>query len=140
MKLPDVNVFLYAADQTSPRHGSAKAWLEDALSGVETVALAWPVLVSFVRLATQRVVFEKPLTPDQALDLVDGWLARPCTTVVEPTDRHAAVLRDLIGPLGTAGNIVTDAHVAALAVEHGATVVTYDTDFRRFEGVRILAP
>lgn len=136
MKLPDVNLLLYAVDESSPRHRQARAWLEETLSGSETVAFTWVVLLAFVRLATHPAVFERPLEADEALDLLDGWLERKCVTVIAPTDRHAAVLRELLQPLGTAGNLTTDAHLAALAVEHGATLCSCDADFSRFSGLR----
>ncbi|MEO6120924.1 MAG: type II toxin-antitoxin system VapC family toxin [Acidimicrobiales bacterium] len=140
MKLPDVNVLLYAADRSSPRHVEARLWVQDVMSAEETVALAWMVLLAFVRLATNHRVFATPLAGPEALDLVDGWLARPCVTVVHPTDRHAALLRDLLGPLGTAGNLTSDAHLAALAIEHGATLYSCDSDFSRFAGLRWTDP
>lgn len=136
MKLPDVNVLLYAVDEGSRHHDGAREWLENALSGTETVAFCWTVLLAFVRLSTRPVVFEQPLGAGEALDLVEGWLAQPCATVVEPTIRHAATLRDLLLPLGTAGNLTTDAHLAALAIEHGAELCSCDADFGRFAGLR----
>lgn len=140
MKLPDVNLFLYAADESSARHRAARAWVQEALSGSETVALAWTVLLGFVRLSTHPAVFERPLEAGEALDLVDGWLDQPCVTVVHPTDRHAPVLRELLGPLGTAGNLTSDAHLAALAIEHGALLCSCDADFSRFPGLRWVDP
>lgn len=140
MKLPDVNLLLYAADATSARHGPARAWLEETLSGTETVALAWLVLVGFVRIGTNATIFERPLGVEEALDLVDGWLDQPCVTLVHPTDRHTAVLRELLTPLGTAGNLTTDAHLAALAIEHGALLCSCDGDFSRFPGLRWIDP
>lgn len=136
MKLPDVNVLLYAVDEGSRHHATARPWLEDALSGSETVAFCWSVLLAFVRLSTRPVVFEHPLSAEEALDVVQGWLGQPCATVVEPTTRHVAVLRDLLGAFGTAGNLTTDAHLAALAIEHGAELCSYDADFGRFPGLR----
>jgi uncharacterized protein len=133
--LPDVNVLLYAVDETSPRHAAARAWLERCLSGTETVGLAWSVLTVFLRLTTRASVFEHPLTLAQAFDLVDGWLAQPRVVVAHPTSRHHIVLRRVLESLGTAGNLVPDAHLAALALEHGATVVSRDRDFGRFAGV-----
>lgn len=115
-------------------------WVDETLSGSETVALAWSVLLGFVRLSTRAVVFEHPLTGEQALDLVDQWLRLPVTTVVHPTERHADILRALLEPLGTAGNVTTDAHLAALAIEHGAQVCSTDADFSRFAGVRWVDP
>ena len=135
MKLVDVNVLLYAVDETSPQHDRARAWLEAVLSSTETVALTWTVLLAFVRLSTRFAVFATPMTADEALDIVDGWLAQPSVVLVHPTDRHAAVLRRLLGSVGTAGNLTTDAHLAALAIEHGAVLCSADADFSRFAGL-----
>ena len=140
MKLPDVNLLLYAFDATAPRHDRARRWLEEQLSGTETVALTWVVLLAFVRVSTNPRVFEKPLPASDAFDIVDGWLAQPCTTIVDPTDRHLAFLQDLLEPLGTAGNLTTDAHLAALAIEHGAELCSSDADFARFPGLRWTDP
>ena len=132
MTLSDVNLLLYAVDSTSPRHEAARRWLEERLSGTETFGFAWTVLLAFVRLSTHRSVFERPLTLAQAFDLVDEWLAQPSAAVLHPTDRHAAVVRELLEPVGAAGNLVVDAHLAALAIEHGATLASSDRDFGRF--------
>lgn len=140
MKVIDANLLLYAVDERSPRHAAARNWLERTLSGAETVGLTWLVLLAFVRVSTRASVFEAPLEVSEALDLVDGWLAQPCTTVLEPTDRHAAVLRTLLEPLGAAGNLTSDAHLAAIAVEHGADLCSCDTDFARFRGLRWMNP
>jgi uncharacterized protein len=140
VKLPDVNLLLYAADGASPRHQAAREWVETTLSSSETVAFSWSVLLGFVRLSTRASIFERPLEADEALDLVEGWLKQPCVTVIHPTDRHLAVLRELLSPLGTAGNLTTDAHLAALAIEHGALLCSCDADFSRFQGLRWLDP
>lgn len=140
MKLTDANLLLYAVDSTSPHHRGARRWLEEQLSGTETFAFAWVVLLAFLRLATNPRIFAKPLEPSEAFDLVEGWLRQPCATVVHPTDRHLALLRELLEPLGTAGNLTTDAHLAALAVEHGAELCSLDADFSRFPGVRWTNP
>lgn len=136
MKLTDVNLLLYAVDAAAPRHRSARRWLEERLSGTETLAFTWVVLLAFVRLSTSSRVFEEPFEPAEAFDIVDGWLAQPCTTVIHPTERHPGVLRELLEPLGTAGNLTTDAHLAALAIEHGAELCSSDADFSRFPGLR----
>lgn len=136
MKLPDVNLFLYAYDSRSPRHEVGREWLEQTLSGTETVALSWTVLLSFIRLSTRPAVVEQPLEANEAIELVQSWLDQPRATVVHPTERHAAVLRELLDPLGTAGNLTTDAHLAALAIEHGAELCSSDPDFARFAGLR----
>jgi toxin-antitoxin system PIN domain toxin len=140
VKLPDANLLLYAMDSAAPRHAAARAWLDVQLSGTETVAFAWAVLLAFLRLSTNARVFTTPLAPAEALDVIDGWLGQPSATVVHPTERHAAVLRDLVEPLGTAGNITSDAHLAALSIEHGAELCSSDRDFARFPGVRWLDP
>ena len=140
MRLPDINLLLYAYDSQSPRQDAARDWLEVTLSGTETVAFAWAVVVGFLRIATNRAMFLKPWNAGDALDLVDGWLAQPAVTVVHPSDRHAAVLRDLLTPLGAAGNLTSDAHLAALAIEHGATLYSCDNDFSRFPGLRWVDP
>jgi hypothetical protein len=140
VKIPDVNILLYAIDESSPRHAGAKGWLEDRLSGTETFAFAWVVLLGFLRLSTSPRVFDSPLQPEEALDLIDGWLAQPCATVVHPTDRHPSLLRELLGHRGAAGNLTTDAHLAALAIEHGAELCSSDADFSRFQGLAWVDP
>ncbi|MBA3328554.1 MAG: type II toxin-antitoxin system VapC family toxin [Solirubrobacterales bacterium] len=136
MRLPDVNLLLYAVDESSPRFEQAHPWVEGMFGGTETVAMAWTVALAFVRLTTKRTIMTDPYSVDEALDVVDGWLARPNVVVAHPTDRHAAVLRELLAPLGTGGNLTTDAHLAALAIEHGAELCSCDADFSRFAGLR----
>jgi toxin-antitoxin system PIN domain toxin len=140
VKLLDVNLLLYAYDESSPDHPRARAWLEDVLSSGETVALPWVVLLAFLRLTTRAAVFASPLAPEEALDVVDELLAQPSVTVVHPGPRHPALLRELLADVGTAGNLTTDAHLAALAREHGATLCSRDADFSRFPGLRWLDP
>lgn len=140
MRLPDLNLLVYAVDSSSPDHDAARAWLEESLTGSETVGFAWQVLLGFVRLSTRAVVFASPLSTGEALDVVDGWLAQPPATVLHPGPRHAAVLRELLADVGSGGNLVADAHLAALAREHGAVVHTRDADFGRFPGVRWTDP
>ncbi len=140
MKLPDVNVLLYAVDESSPRFPVARPWVEGLIGGFETVAFCWPVLLAFVRLTTKRQVVAEPFAVEEALDVVDGWLGRPNVVVIHPTDRHASVLRELLTPLGTGGNLTSDAHLAALAIEHGAELCSSDADFSRFTGLRWFDP
>jgi toxin-antitoxin system PIN domain toxin len=140
VKLPDLNLLVYAADETAVHHEPALEWVETTLSGNETVAFAWLVLIGFVRLTTNPRSFARPWNASQALDVVDRWLAQPAVTVVHPTDRHPAVLRDLLVPLGAAGNLTSDAHLAALAIEHGAMLYSADVDFSRFAGLRWVDP
>lgn len=140
MKLPDANVLLYALDDTSPRHAGAKAWLDATLSGSEEIGFAWVVLLAVLRLTTKPAVFAHPLRPNEAFDIIDQWLAQPCSLIVHPTVRHAGLLHGLISAVGTAGNLTTDAHLAALSVEHGAAICSYDSDFSRFPGVVLVDP
>lgn len=136
MIIVDVNLLIYAVNEDSAFHRKAKSWLEAAISGTETVGLSWIVLLAFLRLTTRIGLFEKPLNTATAFDLMDAWLQQPSVTVVEPTPRHMRILRDLVLPLGTGGNLTSDAHLAALAVEHGAELCSADNDFGRFPGLR----
>jgi uncharacterized protein len=138
--LPDANLLLYATDARSRRHAAARRWLEATLAGSETVAFAWAVLLAFIRVSTRAAMFENPLAPEQAFDLVDEWLAQSCAVVVNPGDRHAATVRELLRELGTAANLTSDAHLAAIAIEHRATLCSCDVDFARFSGVRWVDP
>jgi toxin-antitoxin system PIN domain toxin len=140
VKLPDVNLLIYAIDEESPRHPKARAWLEEVLSGTEAVAFAWAVLLGFVRISTNPVAFENPLSAEDALDYVEGWLGQPVADVVHPTPDHPSLLRELLEPTGSAGNLTSDAHLAALAMEHGAELCSCDTDFGRFPGLRWVDP
>lgn len=140
MKLPDLNLLLYAVDRSSAWHAPARQWWEGLLTSGEPVAMGWSVLLGFVRLSTRSQVFQAPLTSDQALDLVEGWLTQPAVRLVAPGPRHTALLRGLLRPLGTGGNLTTDAHLAALAIEHGAELCSADTDFARFPGLRWMNP
>ena len=136
MKLVDANVLLYAVNESEPRHQEARRWLDTALSGRDPVGFSWVVLLAFLRLATRVGLFPNPLPVPAAMETISEWLLAAPSVVVEPTSRHAAVLAGLLADVGTAGNLVTDAHLAALALEHDATVVTYDGDFGRFAGIR----
>ena len=140
MKLVDANVLLYAVNQDADRHEVSRRWLDGALSGQDTVAFAWVALLAFVRLVTKEGLFSAPLTPDAAMDRVDAWLAAAPAVVLEPTLEHPRVVRELLRPLGVGGNLVNDAHLAALAIEHRCTIVSFDHDFDRFPGVRRVAP
>ncbi len=140
MQLVDANVLLYAVNEASARHREARAWLEGSLAGNETVAFAWIALLAFLRLATHGGVFPRPLTSGDAIDVLRSWLARPTAAIVEPTPRHLDVVAGLLSGVGTAGNLVNDVHLAALAIEHGCELVSYDSDFARFPGLRWQIP
>jgi uncharacterized protein len=136
----DANVLLYAVDRASAHHEPARSWLDTALGGAEAVGLSWVALLAFIRIATSAVVFPTPLTADEATGQVESWLGAPAAVVLQSTPRHASLLRGLLRDTGTAGNLTTDAHLAALALEHGADIVSYDRDFGRFAGVRHRLP
>jgi toxin-antitoxin system PIN domain toxin len=136
VRLVDANLLLYALDERSARHEPARRWLERQLSSDETFAFAWVVLLAFVRLSTSPRVFEQPLTPARAFEVVERWLAQPCSVILHPGDRHMGLVRELLTPLGTAANLVNDAHLAALAIEHNAELHSCDNDFSRFSGLR----
>lgn len=140
MKLVDANVLLYAVNSDADHHERSRRWLDGALSGEDTVAFAWIALLAFVRLSTREGLFPRPLSMDAAMDRVDAWLGAPSAVVLEPTIDHGRVLRRLLAPLTTAGNLVNDAHLAALAVEHKCEIVSFDNDFDRFHGVRWRSP
>ena len=136
MIIVDVNLLIYAVNEDAPYHQKAKAWLENAVSGTETVGLPWIVLLAFLRLTTKTGLFQKPLAVETAFDVIDAWLQQPSVTVPEPTTHHLRTLRDLVVPLGTGGNLTSDAHVAALAIEHSAQLCSADNDFSRFPRLR----
>ena len=140
MKLIDANVLLYAVNEDAPLHGAAISWLDRALAGREPLAFAWIVILAFLRLSTRPDLFPQPLTSDQAARVVEHWLGRQAALTIDPTERHLSLLRGLLAGVGTAANLVNDAHLAALALEHGAEIVSFDRDFQRFEGVRWSSP
>jgi toxin-antitoxin system PIN domain toxin len=140
MLLVDANVLLHATNSSSRQHTPARAWLVGALGAREPVGFAWTVVLAFLRLATHRGVFPRPLTPAEAADLLEQWLGAPPSVLVDPTPRHLPLLRGLLADAGTAGNLVGDAHLAALALEYDAEVVSFDRDFARFPGVRHRLP
>lgn len=140
MNLVDANVLLYAVDADARHHAASKHWLDGALSGSETISIPWVCALAFVRVATSPRIYPNPLDPDDALAIVEAWWAQPAVVPVEPGPGHIGRLRSLLEATDTGGNLVTDAHLAALAIERRAAVVTFDTDFTRFPGVRIHRP
>lgn len=136
MKLVDTNVLLYAVNADCVEHDVARSALEEGLSEVGGVAFAWLALIGFVRLATRRGILPSPLAAEEALGVVDDWLGASHAHLLEATPRHWQILRRLLLGAGMAGNLSNDAHLAALAIEHGATLVSFDRDFERFAGLR----
>lgn len=136
MKVVDANVLLYAVNESGPHHEPARRWLDGALSGEDRVGFAWIVSLAFLRLATRPGIFPQPLTVIQAVETLDAWHSAPGSVVVHPAPTHAARLATLLQRVGTGGNLINDAHLAVLALEHRASIVTYDADFARFPDTR----
>lgn len=132
----DVNVLIIARNSASDHHAHMRGWLEHALNGPARVGMPWATLTSFLRLATSRAVFPAPLAPGDAMDQVEQWLAAAAAWVPTETEEHAAVLRQLIERHRLTGDLLPDAHLAALAIEHGVEVVSTDGDFARFTEIR----
>lgn len=132
MILVDANILLYAEDSLQPRHQQARGWWDGRLSGTGVVCLCWTVLSAFIRIGTNPRVFEYPLSLEQALARVQSWLDQPCTRVVRPTERHWTVFKQMLTDGQAVANLVTDAHLAALAIEHGCELASTDSDFARF--------
>ncbi len=140
MKIVDANVLLYAVNASDPKHDVARRWLDGCLNGTQTVGFSWPVLLAFLRLSTKVGLFPRPLSVTESIARIRSWLEQSGSVIVEPSPRHLDILSGLLTEIGTGGNVVTDAHLAAMALEHDATVVSYDTDFARFAGVRYEPP
>ena len=140
MIVPDVNLLIHAHNSGSRRHAAARRWWEDLLNGSESVGLSWIAVLGFIRIATNARILRDPLQAGDACRRVRTWLAQPRTLLVEPGDRHADILFRLLESLGTAGNLTTDAHLAALAIEHQATLHSTDADMARFPGLRWINP
>lgn len=135
MRIVDVNVLIYATNEATHHHALAKTWLDDAMLGWRTVGLPTMVTVAYVRLVTNPRVMAQPLPIARATAAVDTWLQRPNVAVPQPTSRHYAVMTELLDVTGVGGNLVSDAHLAALALEHGAELWSFDNDFDRFPGL-----
>ena len=140
MIIPDVNLLVYAHDSGSRRHDAARKWWEGLMNGMDSVGIPWVVILGFIRITTHSKVLENPLEVDGACSRVRAWLARPNAIVIHPGARHADVLFKLIEAAGTGGNLTTDAHLAALAIEHQAEVHSTDADMARFPGLRWVNP
>ena len=137
MKLPDTNVLVNSVNETSPFKTLATKWLENAFDHQEGVGFAWLALIGFIRVSTQRGVLKTPLSSENALEVMDAWLSHPRALILHPTVRHGDVLGKLLLVAGTAGNLTNDAHLAALSIEHNATIGSFDKDFKRFSGIKL---
>jgi uncharacterized protein len=136
MKLVDVNILMYAINEDDLLYGTVSKWWAQALAGSEPIGLTWSVIHGYLRLSTHPRVFSRPQTVEQATDQVDRWLSHPNVVVITETDDHRRVLNDLVREVGTVGNLVADAHLAAIAISRAATLVSCDRDFARFPQLR----
>jgi len=139
MIVPDANLLIYSVNFEAPLHRRANEWLQRIFSGSETIGLSWISLLAFLRVSTNPV-FPHPLPVGKAFDQMEHWLDQPAAAIVTPGPRHERILRELLLSLGTAGNLTSDAHLAALAIEHGAQLCSADSDFARFPGLKWTNP
>jgi len=140
MILIDANVLLYAYNPSAQQHGRARDWLQDTLSKPEPTGLAWITILAFLRLTTNPRVFETPFLPEEAIPIVSSWLARSNVIVLQPGEHHWQIFANLLTATRARGALAMDAHLAALAIEHGASLGTTDNDFARFPGLRVINP
>ncbi len=140
MIVPDVNLLIYAYNSDSPDHLAARTWWEASLSGTRPVGLAWAVMLGYLRLMTSRSVLMDPFEPVEAIGHIRSWLERPQVVVLGPRARHLDLLEQLMGAADALGGLTTDAHLAALAIEHQAELFSNDSDFSRFPGLRWTDP
>lgn len=136
MILPDINLLVYAHDETSRHHSKARQWWEDQLNGSRMVGLSWVAVLGFIRLLTNPRIFQNPFSPSEILAIIGTWLEQPHVKIVHPSEQHFKIFASLLEQIGTAGNLTTDAHLAALAIERGLVLQTTDSDFTRFPGLK----
>ena len=140
MLIPDVNILIYAYDSTAPHHAAARRWWESTLGGDRPVALPWASILGFIRIMTHPAIQKRPMRASDCVRRVRAWLDHPRVEILTPGDQHAEILFRFLTQLGAAGNLTTDAHLAALAVEYQAELVSTDADFARFPGLRWFNP
>ncbi len=140
MILVDANILLYAEDSQHPLNQKARIWWDSQLSGTLPVCLCWTVLSAYIRIGTNPRVFEYPLSLEQAVARVQSWIDQPCVRIIRPTETHWTVFKQLLTEYQASANLVTDAHLAALAIEHGCTLVSTDSDFARFKKLKWINP
>lgn len=136
MILPDVNLLLYAYDSRSEHHAPARSWWETQLSGTEPVCLSWPTVNAFIRIGTNPRSHPRPMTLDESLQRVQSWFDQPCVKIIQPTEQHWTIFQQMLRSGDATANLVTDAHLAALAVEHNCILHSTDRDFARFRGLK----
>ena len=140
MIIPDVNLLIYAVDSSSQFHDRARTWWEQLLNAEGTVGLPWTVSLGFVRITTSARAFSNPLTFAQASAYVDEWLSIPAVEPIDPGPGHWRRVHELLLPIGVGGKLVSDAHLAAIAIEQHAVLATHDRDFDRFAGLKCVNP
>jgi len=140
MLVPDINILVHTYNSNSPRQALARDWWEKTLGGPRPVGMPWATALGFIRVMTHRAILENPLPVREAIRRVRGWFAHPRVQILTPGEHHADILLRLLEHLGTGGNLTTDAHLAALAIEYQAELVSTDTDFARFPGLRWFNP
>jgi toxin-antitoxin system PIN domain toxin len=138
--LIDANILIHATDPRSERHEQAQSWLDGQLSGDTRVGLPWESVLSYMRIVTNQRVFERPQSVTVAWRHVEEWLDCECVWVPVPGTAHRSILAGLLGDLGGGPKLIPDAHLAALAIEHGLALCSYDGDFARFKGLRWINP
>lgn len=136
MILVDANLLLYAEDSLSEHHEAARKWWDAQLSGSDPVGLCWPVLNAFIRIGTNPRLHQRPLTLKEAIERVQSWLDQPCVRLLQPTDQHWSIFQQMLKSGNAVGNLVSDAHLAALALEHNCVFHSTDADFSRFRGLK----
>lgn len=140
MILLDANLLIYAIDADSPHHKQARRWLERMLSSDTQVGLPWIVILAFVRITTRTGILRHPLAVEQAIAFIDDWMAQPYVAFIGAGERHWPILKNLLIAGGATGNLTSDAHLAALAIENGYVIASTDNDFRRFAGITLVNP
>ena len=140
MILLDANLLLYAYNTDAPEHDQARRWLEESFSSTYSFGLSWQTITAFIRIGTNIKAFPTPLTLKEATEIVTEWLERPNVSVLQPTERHWEIFTRLLTEGKAAGALVMDAHLAALAIEHGCQLATTDRDFARFTGLKTVNP
>ena len=140
MILVDANLLLYAEDSLSAQHERVRTWWDEQLSGSAPVCLCWPVVTAFIRIATNTRLHQRPLTAKEAVDRVQSWIDQPCVRMIQPTEQHWEILQRMLHEGSATANLVSDAHLAALAIEHNCELCSSDADNTRFPGLRWLNP